>query len=78
MSLGGGKVHLKGDAGPVKNSNITINIDKENKPRTTYIHLYNWIQFLLVCSIVGSLWTMAMGIWWIKYYVECNYDATKC
>lgn len=40
--------------------------------------IYTTTQFLLICSIVGALWTMAIGLWSIKHYVECNQGVTEC
>lgn len=40
--------------------------------------VYTSAQFILVTSIVGALWTMAVGLWWIKYYVECNQGVIQC
>ena len=46
-------------------------------PKCTTI-LYKTTQFLLICSIVGALWTMAIGLWSIKHYVECNQGVKEC
>lgn len=34
--------------------------------------IINTLYILSMIATVGALWTIAVGIWWIKYYVECN------
>lgn len=40
--------------------------------------LYNFLQVILVLSAVSSLWVIAVGLWQIKYYVECQHGARSC
>ena len=34
--------------------------------------MYTTLSTLLIAAGVSSLWVMAAGMWWIKFYVECN------
>lgn len=94
MSLGGLSTNLKGDvrkpnAGvsvidPPKIYEVKKSKDIE-LDTTTILTLpsfgsciYTTVQSLLILSIVGALWTMASGLWWIKYYVECNQGVVEC
>ena len=91
MSLGGLSTNLKGD---VRKSNTGVGVidppriygSKDMDIDTTTILtlpsfgscIYTTVQSVLILSIVGALWTMASGLWWIKYYVECNQGVIQC
>lgn len=94
MSLGGLSSNLKGDVrkpntsvGILDTSKIyevkrTKDIDADTTTILTLPNfgscIYTTVQSVLIISIVGALWTMASGLWWIKYYVECNQGVVQC
>tara|TARA_Y100000748_G_scaffold298779_2_gene294602 strand:+ start:122 stop:424 length:303 start_codon:yes stop_codon:yes gene_type:complete len=60
-------------------------VDKTNTNETTIIRLpgignclYYTSYSLLVISGVSALWVSAIGMWWIKYYIECNQGVIDC
>ena len=40
--------------------------------------LYTTAYVILVISGVAALWVCAVGMWWIKYYIECNQGVKVC
>ena len=40
--------------------------------------MYTTLYVLLILSAVSALWVAAIGMWWIKYYVECNQGVYEC
>ena len=94
MSLGGLSSNLKGDVRKHNNSVGVLDAPKIYEAKgtkgivedtTTILTLpslgscvYTTVQSVLILSIVGALWTMASGLWWIKYYVECNQGVVQC
>ena len=40
--------------------------------------LYTVLYTILILSTVSSLWVIASGMLWIKYYVECNQGMRIC
>ena len=40
--------------------------------------VYTGTYVVLIISTVSSLWVIASGLWWIKYYVECNQGMRTC
>ena len=40
--------------------------------------LYTAVYALLILLTVSSLWVIASGMLWIKYYVECNQGIRIC
>lgn len=90
MSLGTIEPTLKGDLRRPAASVAVYTVEEEapvpdTETSTTILTLpscgalvYTTAQFLLISSIVGALWTIAIGMWWIKYYVECNQGVTSC
>ena len=94
MSLGGLSTNLKGDVrkpntgvGVIDPPKIyEVKRSKDIDIDTTTILtlpsfgscIYTTVQSVLILSIVAALWTMASGLWWIKYYVECNQGVVQC
>lgn len=40
--------------------------------------LYYTSYSVLVIAGVAALWVSAIGMWWIKYYIECNQGVIQC
>lgn len=88
MSLGTIEPALKGNSRrPAASASVPVYAvsDQPAAASTTILTLpscgslvYTTAQLLLVSSIVGALWTIASGMWWIKYYVECNQGVVSC
>ena len=92
MSLGRISTKREGDVRTFSNSGVIdspkiyeVNKSNDVDDTTTILTLpnlgsciYTTLQFVLITSIVGALWTMASGLWWIKYYVECNQGVLQC
>lgn len=70
---------------PKISENITIESIPEknviqNQERKPFLPewLYTLVYTLLILSSVSSLWVIASGMLWIKYYVECNQGMRIC
>ena len=50
---------------------------EENKPFIPE-WLFTLLYTFLIVSSVSSLWIIASGLLWIKYYVECNQGMRTC
>jgi hypothetical protein len=88
MSLGSVGMSFKGDAPPrvvssasharnsvKKNENVVDNVVTFPDFKTCSI---TSLQIFLIISTVAALWTVAIGVWQIKYYVECNQGIITC
>lgn len=52
--------------------------EKEEKQPFLPEWVYTFLYTVLILSTVSSLWVIASGMLWIKYFVECNQGMRIC